>query len=136
MLLPQISDAIRAGNYKSSTVSGELEEENRDQVVRRRPEHHAIGPDVIIETAGAPGTALDAANWVRRCGRVVIVGFSHEDATLNFGRAHMGEKTIMGSSATSTGGYQKAANLIASGAVCEAVDFRTSPAQPRYAGRF
>jgi 2-desacetyl-2-hydroxyethyl bacteriochlorophyllide A dehydrogenase len=78
---------------------------------------NGYGPDVIIETAGAPGTGLDAANWVRRGGRVVIVGFSHEDATLNFGRAHMAEKTIIGSSATSTGGYQKAVNLIASGAV-------------------
>jgi|TARA_B110000495_G_scaffold45341_1_gene37385 threonine dehydrogenase-like Zn-dependent dehydrogenase len=78
---------------------------------------NGYGPDVIIETAGAPGTGLDAANWVRRGGRVVIVGFSHEDATLNFGRAHMAEKTIIGSSATSTGGYQKAVNLIANGSV-------------------
>jgi threonine dehydrogenase-like Zn-dependent dehydrogenase len=78
---------------------------------------NGYGPDVIIETAGAPGTGLDAANWVRRGGRVVIVGFSHQDTTVNFGRAHMGEKTIMGSSATSTGGYHKAVNLIANGSV-------------------
>ena len=78
---------------------------------------NGYGPDVIIETAGAPGTGLDAANWVRRGGRVVIVGFSHQDTIVNFGRAHMGEKTIMGSSATSTGGYHKAVNLIANGSV-------------------
>ena len=75
------------------------------------------GPDVIIETAGAPGTALNAAQWVRKGGRVVIVGFSHQDQTLNFGRAHQGEKTVIASSATSTGGYKKAVELIARGAV-------------------
>ena len=75
------------------------------------------GPDVIIETAGAPGTALNAAQWVRKGGRAVIVGFSHQDQTLNFGRAHQGEKTVIASSATSTGGYQKAVDLIARGAV-------------------
>ena len=75
------------------------------------------GPDVIIETAGAPGTALNAAQWVRKGGRAVIVGFSHQDQTLNFGRAHQGEKTVIASSATSTGGYRKAVELIAQGAV-------------------
>ena len=75
------------------------------------------GPDVIIETAGAPGTALNAAQWVRKGGRAVIVGFNHQDQSLNFGRAHQGEKTVIASSATSTGGYQKAVDLIAQGAV-------------------
>ena len=75
------------------------------------------GPDVIIETAGAPGTALNAAQWVRKGGLAVIVGFSHQDQTLNFGRAHQGEKTVIASSATSTGGYKKAVELIARGAV-------------------
>ena len=122
-LLPQIADAIRNGTYQSSPGPGELEGEiatgpksSDDARTKTNFDNH-IGPDLIIETAGAPGTGLDAANWVRRGGRVVIVGFSHQDATLNFGRAHMGEKTIMGSSATSTGGYQKAVNLIANGSV-------------------
>ncbi|MDA1280177.1 MAG: alcohol dehydrogenase catalytic domain-containing protein [Chloroflexi bacterium] len=75
------------------------------------------GPDVIIETAGAPGTALNAAQWTRRGGKAVIVGFSHQSQENNFGRAHMGEKTVMGSSATGTGEYHKAVALIASGKV-------------------
>jgi threonine dehydrogenase-like Zn-dependent dehydrogenase len=55
---------------------------------------------------------------VRRGGRAVIVGFSHQSQDdINFGRLHQGEKTILASSATSTRGYQKAVNLIASGAV-------------------
>jgi 2-desacetyl-2-hydroxyethyl bacteriochlorophyllide A dehydrogenase len=78
---------------------------------------NSYGPDVIIETAGAPGTGLNAAQWVRRGGRAVIVGFSHQEQTLNFGRALMGEKTVMGSSATNTGEYHKAVALIASGKV-------------------
>ncbi|GIT17663.1 MAG: hypothetical protein FI700_02515 [SAR202 cluster bacterium] len=36
---------------------------------------------------------------------------------MNFGRAHQGEKTVIASSATSTGGYRKAVDLIAQGAV-------------------
>jgi threonine dehydrogenase-like Zn-dependent dehydrogenase len=123
-LLPQITDAMRAGTYKSSPVTGELEGEtaagpkSSDDARAKTNFDNAIGPDVIIETAGAPSTATDAANWVRKGGRVVIVGFSHQSQNdINFGRIHMGEKTIMGSSATSHEGYRKAVSLIASGAV-------------------
>lgn len=78
---------------------------------------NGYGPDVIIETAGAPGTALNAAQWTRRGGKAVIVGFNSQEQTLNLGRTLMGEKTIVGSSATGTNEYQKAVNLIATGAV-------------------
>jgi threonine dehydrogenase-like Zn-dependent dehydrogenase len=127
-LLPKIADAIRTGRNLSSLPEWEgvrgwaigdkvaTKATNADSAPPRRSPY--IGPDVIIETAGAPTTALDAANWVRRGGRAVIVGFSHQAQDgINFGRAHMGEKTIIASSATSHGGYQKAVNLIASGAV-------------------
>jgi threonine dehydrogenase-like Zn-dependent dehydrogenase len=120
--LPQIADAIRNGRDLSSLpgwegVRGWV---GSDKVATSAPSRRSthIGPDIIIETAGAPDTALDAANWVRRGGRAVIVGFSHQTQNdINFGRAHQGEKTIIASSATSTGGYQKAVNLIATGAV-------------------
>ena len=130
-VLPHLADAIRSGSF-SYLGLGELEGENSepsDSVtsansgVRRWVDNlststNPIGPDVVIETAGAARTALDAANWVRRGGRAVIVGFSHQSQDdVNFGRAHQGEKTIVASSATSTGGYQKAVNLIASGKV-------------------
>lgn len=78
---------------------------------------NGYGPDVIIETAGAPGTALNAVQWVRRGGKAVIVGFTGVPDELNIGRALMGEKNIMGSAATGTGEYQKAVDLIASGKV-------------------
>ncbi|MDP6666884.1 MAG: alcohol dehydrogenase catalytic domain-containing protein [Dehalococcoidia bacterium] len=78
---------------------------------------NGYGPDVVIETAGAPGTALNAVQWVRRGGRAVIVGFSAVPDELNFARTLMGEKTVMGSAATGTGEYQKAVDLIARGLV-------------------
>jgi len=133
-LLPKISDALRAGRALSSlpewaaSQTGDQvtkvtpranvktnDDKVADAPVRRSPYY---GPDVVIETAGAKNTATDAAAWVRRGGRAVIVGFSHQDQDgINFGRAHMGEKTVVGSSATSHDGYRKAVALIASGAV-------------------
>ena len=78
---------------------------------------NGYGPDVVIETAGAPGTALNAAQWVRKGGKAVIVGFNHRDQELNFARSFQGEKTIMGSSATGVGEYRKGVDLIARGLV-------------------
>ncbi len=78
---------------------------------------NGYGPDVVIETAGAPGTALNAAQWVRRGGKAVIVGFNHRYQELNFARSVQGEKTIMGSSATGVGEYRKGVDLIARGLV-------------------
>jgi len=117
-LLPKIADALRKGLNLSSLPEWEGARGwvTGDNVATSGASY--IGPDVIIETAGARGTALDAANWVRRGGRVVIVGFNHQSQNdVNFGRAHLGEKTIMGSSATSHGGYHKAVDLIARGKV-------------------
>lgn len=78
---------------------------------------NGYGPDVVIETAGATGTALNAAQWVRNGGRAVIVGFGHEPQEVVFSQAFSGEKTVMGSSAAGTGEYKKAVDLIASGKV-------------------
>src|SRR5262249_33267395 len=35
-----------------------------------------VGPDVVIESAGAPGSWVEAAALVRRGGRVVVIGLS------------------------------------------------------------
>ena len=137
VVLPQIADALRDGRdllaFLREGVRGRVDSDAEPSHpmtsttsalprTTKSPDdtqsHNGYGPDVVIETAGAPGTALDAANWVRRGGRVVIVGFSHESQDdINFGRSHMGEKNIMGSSATSHGGYHKAVALIANGSV-------------------
>ena len=78
---------------------------------------NGYGPDVVIETAGAHGTALNAVQWVRRGGKAVIVGFASSPEDIVFSRAMSGEKTVMGSSACGTGDYQRAVDLIASGKV-------------------
>ncbi len=78
---------------------------------------NGYGPDVVIETAGATGTALNAAEWVRPGGRAVIVGFGHEPQEIVFSRTVGGEKTVVGSSAANVGEYKKAVDLIASGKV-------------------
>ena len=78
---------------------------------------NGYGPDVVIETAGAHGTALNAVQWVRRGGKAVIVGFSSSPQELVFSRALSGEKTVMSSSAAGTGEYRKAVELIARGKV-------------------
>ncbi len=140
-LLPQIADAIRNGrdlspflregaggrvdgssepSHSMTSATNEIAAgpKSSDDARAKTDFDNYIGPDVVIETAGAPSTGVDAANWVRRGGRAVIVGFSHQSQDdINFGRLHQGEKTILASSATSTRGYQKAVNLIASGAV-------------------
>lgn len=118
-LLPKIANTLRNGGDLSSLPEWEGARGwvTGDAVGTPPRRSLYIAPDIIIETAGAPGTALDAANWVRRGGRVVIVGFNHQTQEINFSRAHQGEKTILASSATSTGGYQKAVNLIANGTV-------------------
>ncbi len=78
---------------------------------------NGYGPDVVIETAGATGTALNAAEWTRPGGRAVIVGFGHEPQEIVLSRTVSGEKSIVGSSAANVGEYRKAVDLIASGKV-------------------
>ena len=76
-----------------------------------------IGPDVIIETAGAPGTAADAVTWVRRGGTAVIAGFAGEPREFDFRLISGSEKTIKGTTAANPGDYRKAVELIAGGRI-------------------
>ncbi len=76
-----------------------------------------IGPDITIETAGAHHTAIDAIQWVRRGGRVVLVGFHGADPEFNFRQLSGGEKTVTGSVGADPGDYRRAVELIGSGRV-------------------
>jgi (R,R)-butanediol dehydrogenase/meso-butanediol dehydrogenase/diacetyl reductase len=76
-----------------------------------------IGPDVIIETAGAHGTAADAVKWVRRGGRAVIAGFVDTPTEFDFRIISGAEKTVTGTTAANPGDYRKAVELIADGRV-------------------
>lgn len=44
---------------------------------------HGVGPDLVIESAGAPGTWVYAAGLVRRGGRVVVIGLSSTPTPVN-----------------------------------------------------
>jgi L-iditol 2-dehydrogenase len=76
-----------------------------------------IGPDVIIETAGAKGTAANAAHWVRRGGTAVLAGFSEWPVEFDFRAISGSEKIVMGTTAANPGDYRRAVDLIASGRV-------------------
>jgi (R,R)-butanediol dehydrogenase/meso-butanediol dehydrogenase/diacetyl reductase len=56
-----------------------------------------IGPDVVIEAAGAPVAAPTAIDAVRPGGRVVLVGIPTGSVDFNFLRVVMGEKEVLGS---------------------------------------
>jgi threonine dehydrogenase-like Zn-dependent dehydrogenase len=76
-----------------------------------------IGPDVIIETAGATGTDVNAVKWVRRGGTAVIAGFHQSPAQFDFRLISGPERTVRGTTAAGPGDYRKAVDLIASGRV-------------------
>lgn len=56
-----------------------------------------IGPDLVIECAGAPQTAAHAIRWTRRGGRTVLVGYTPETVSLDLGNFLLGEKQVLAS---------------------------------------
>lgn len=56
-----------------------------------------IGPDLVIECAGAPQTAAHAIRWTRRGGRTVLVGYTPESVPLDLGDFLLGEKQVLAS---------------------------------------
>lgn len=76
-----------------------------------------IGPDIVMETAGAAETPLDAIRWVRRRGRVVLVGIYSATPQFDFNEVVGFEREVIGSVAADPEDFQTAVNLIASGKV-------------------
>lgn len=54
-----------------------------DTAERLRDLTGGVGPDVVVESAGGPGTWAFAASLVRRGGRVVVVGLNSTPAPVN-----------------------------------------------------
>jgi 2-desacetyl-2-hydroxyethyl bacteriochlorophyllide A dehydrogenase len=98
-----VSDTINVSNANAGEVLPELT--------------GGIGPDVIIETAGAKGTAANAVHWVRRGGTAVLAGFSEWPVEFDFRTVSGSEKTVTGTTAANPGDYRRAVDLIASGRV-------------------
>jgi 6-hydroxycyclohex-1-ene-1-carbonyl-CoA dehydrogenase len=55
------------------------------------------GVDIAMEVIGLPATIQQAFDSVRQGGKVVVVGYSHENVTINAGRLMFREIEVMGS---------------------------------------
>jgi (R,R)-butanediol dehydrogenase/meso-butanediol dehydrogenase/diacetyl reductase len=60
-----------------------LDPTDGDTAARLRALTGGIGPDLVIESAGAPGTWVFAASLVRRGGRVVVIGLNTTPSPVN-----------------------------------------------------
>ncbi|NQW18454.1 MAG: zinc-binding dehydrogenase [Chloroflexi bacterium] len=76
-----------------------------------------IGPDFTFETAGAERTPVDAINWTRRGGTVVLVGIYSATPKVNFNEIVGNERTVIGSVAASPGDYRMAVDMIGRGLI-------------------
>ena len=76
-----------------------------------------IGPDFVVETAGAVGTPLDAFDWVRRAGTVVLVGIYAAKPEADFNVIVGKELRVIGSVAAGTGDMRAAVKLVADGKI-------------------
>jgi len=76
-----------------------------------------IGPDIVMETSGAAPTPNFAIQWVRRRGRVVLVGIYSAKPETNFNNIVMGEREVVGSVSETPEDYRTAMDLIAAGKV-------------------
>ncbi|HJM52526.1 MAG TPA: alcohol dehydrogenase catalytic domain-containing protein [Dehalococcoidia bacterium] len=72
-----------------------------------------IGPDIVVETAGAARTPLDAFDWVRRAGTVVLVGIYAVKPEADFNVIVGKELRVIGSVAAGTGDMAAAVRLVA-----------------------
>jgi threonine dehydrogenase-like Zn-dependent dehydrogenase len=76
-----------------------------------------VGPDIVAETAGAADTPVQAINWCRRGGTVVLVGIYSATPRVNFNDIVGVEKTVIGSVASSPGDMKLTVDLIARGKI-------------------
>ena len=76
-----------------------------------------IGPDIVVETAGAADTPRMAINWTRPSGTTVLVGIYAATPTFDFNEIVGTEKTVIGSVATSPGDMAKAVRMVSKGQI-------------------
>lgn len=58
-----------------------------DAALELRRRTGGVGPDVVVESAGAPGTWVYATTLVRRGGRVVVIGLNSTPSSVNVTQA-------------------------------------------------
>jgi (R,R)-butanediol dehydrogenase/meso-butanediol dehydrogenase/diacetyl reductase len=76
-----------------------------------------VGPDIVIEAAGAPKTPALAVDIVRRGGRVVVVAIFTSKPELDFNTIVMKEVELLGSLAYTRSDVEQAVALISAGKV-------------------
>jgi len=76
-----------------------------------------VGPDIVIEAAGAPKTPALAVDIVRRGGRVVVVAIFTSKPELDFNTIVMKEVELLGSLAYARSDMEQAVALISAGKV-------------------
>jgi (R,R)-butanediol dehydrogenase/meso-butanediol dehydrogenase/diacetyl reductase len=73
-----------------------------------------VGPDIVIETAGAARTPVDAISWTRRGGTTVLVGIYSATPEMNFNEIVGFERRVVGSVAIGPGDMAVAVGMIGS----------------------
>ncbi len=76
-----------------------------------------IGPDIVVETAGAKETPRMAIEWTRRGGKTLLIGIYSTTPEMDFNSIVGREITVIGSVATSPGDMEAAVELIAQGKI-------------------
>ena len=76
-----------------------------------------IGPDIVVETAGAKETPRMAIEWTRRGGTTLLLGIYSTTPEINFNNVVGPEITVIGSVATSPGDLEAAVELVGQGKI-------------------
>ncbi len=76
-----------------------------------------IGPDIVVETAGASETPRMAINWTRSGGITVLVGIYSATPQLDFNEIVGFQRTVIGSVAASPGDMAAAVRLVSQGKI-------------------
>jgi len=75
------------------------------------------GVDVAFEVIGTPKTIDLAFNLIRKGGRLVVIGFSHDPVPINAGKLMFYELEVMGSLGCGAGEYPEIVQLVESGRI-------------------
>lgn len=78
---------------------------------------NGVGPDIVVETAGAKETPRMAIEWTRRGGTTLLLGIYSTTPEINFNNVVGPEITVIGSVATSPGDLEAAVELVGNGTI-------------------
>jgi 6-hydroxycyclohex-1-ene-1-carbonyl-CoA dehydrogenase len=97
--------------------AAEIVHAGEEDVVRRVKALTSGGADAAFECIGNPATVRQAADSIRRGGRVVVVGFCGQPVELNVGRVMFFEQEIIGSLGCRPVDYPRVLRMAAAGRI-------------------